>query len=64
MATSAIDRSSAASTGCCMGQARMAVDGLGLADGCRAAAVTALRGFQSAMARKTAGGPGRPGGRS
>ena len=38
-----------------LGQARMVADGLGSAHRCRAAAVTALTGFQSAMARKTAG---------
>src|ERR1022692_6378 len=51
----ATDHRSAAVTGCCMGQAWMLADGFGLAQRWRAAAVTALTGFQSAMRRMAAG---------
>src|ERR1700687_718885 len=44
------DQMRAASTGCCIGQAWMAPEGLGLPHRSRAPAVTALTGFQSAMA--------------
>ena len=49
MTRSATDHSSEAATGCCMGQAWMLAEGLGLPHSWRAAAVTALTGFQSAM---------------
>ena len=45
-----MDQISAASTGCCMGQADTEADGLGFPNSCRAPAVTALTGFQSAIA--------------
>lgn len=43
------DQMSEASTGCCMGQAWIALDGFGLANRWRLAAVTVLTGFQFAM---------------
>src|ERR1700723_3602449 len=46
----ATDHSRAASTGCCMGQTWTVDDGLGLPKSTRHPAVTALTGFQSAMA--------------
>src|SRR6185437_7559549 len=52
---SATDHSSEAATGCCMGQAWMVAEGLGLPHSWRAAVVTALTGFQSAMNLSTAG---------
>src|SRR5580692_5284952 len=55
MTRSATDHSSEAATGCCMGQAWMVAEGLGLPHSCRAAEVTALTGFQSAMTRNTVG---------
>jgi hypothetical protein len=39
-----------ASMGCCIGQALIDADGFGLSQSWRAPAVTALTGFQSAMA--------------
>ena len=50
MAKSTTDQASAASTGCCIGQAWIEADGLGLPKRCRTAAVTALTGFHVAMA--------------
>ena len=44
------DHRSDASIGCCIGQAWMAADGFGFPQRCRAAAQTALTGFQSATA--------------
>ena len=52
---SANDQSSDVTTGCCIGQSWMAADGFGLPKRSRAAAVTALTGFQSAMTRTTVG---------
>src|SRR5215470_9620063 len=44
------DQASAASMGCCIGQALIDADGFGLSQSWRAPAVTALTGFQSAAA--------------
>ena len=44
------DQIRAASTGCCMGHAWMVADGFGFPQRFRAPAVTALTGFQSAIA--------------
>ena len=44
-----------AATGCCIGQAPIEADGLGLPNSSRAAAATALTGFQSAIVRNTSG---------
>src|SRR5215813_3373085 len=44
------DQASDASMGCCIGQASIDADGFGLSQSWRAPAVTALTGFQSAMA--------------
>ena len=46
----ASDHNSDAATGCCIGQAWIVAEGFGLPKRWRAAAVTALTGFQSAMA--------------
>ena len=43
------DHATAATTGCCIGHAEIELDGFGLPKKCRAAAVTALTGFQFAM---------------
>src|SRR5262245_47811222 len=55
MARSVIDQMSEAAIGCCIGQAPLVADGLGLWKSRRAAAVTALTGFQSATVRTKAG---------
>src|SRR5215469_14536527 len=47
----AIDQASAVQTGCCIDQAVLADEGLGLPHSTRQAAVTALTGFQSARVR-------------
>src|ERR1700735_1203573 len=55
MARRATDHSSEAATGGCMGQAWMPAGGLGFLNMSRAAAVTALTGFQLAMNLSTVG---------
>ena len=49
------DQSTDATTGCCIGQASMVADGLGLWNSGRAAAVTALTGFQLAIVCRIGG---------
>src|SRR5271155_5433048 len=51
----ATHQSSDASSACCIGQAWMLADGFGLENSSRAAAVTALTGFQSAIVFNAAG---------
>ena len=51
------DQATAAATGCCMGQAESELDGFGLPNRVRTAAVTALTGFQSAMVCSQPGMP-------
>src|SRR5262249_16960850 len=53
----ASDHAAAVHTGCCIDQAALAADGLGLPHSTRQAAVTALTGFQSAMVRSQSGMP-------
>src|SRR5262245_62775779 len=52
---SATDHSSDVAIGCCIGQTPTAAEGFGLWKSSRAAAVTALTGFQSAIVRRTDG---------
>src|ERR1700728_339109 len=57
MAMMMSDHPTAASTGCCIGHAETVLDGLGLPNRCRTAAVTALTGFQLAIAWSQPGIP-------